>query len=154
MIPENAGGGMRPCHYHHLQMFAIQMTCHTDEKQRQWHQNQLQESVISNFGTELEFMCSQSQPAANTATELAFAIRLRLGPMLPEFYPNQHRGLPEQVPILLAPSPKLMRSDYHSSYHPLLREGFSKYKTNRNSNCKLTIIEIIATTKPVDTESP
>ncbi|CSS05938.1 Uncharacterised protein [Shigella sonnei] len=43
-------------------MFAVQMTCHTNEKQRQWHQNQLQEGVISNFGTELEFMCSQSQP--------------------------------------------------------------------------------------------
>ncbi len=86
-------------------MFAIQMTCHTDEKQRQWHQNQLQESVISNFGTELEFMCSQSQPRSEYRyPELAFAIRLKVGSHAAGiFYPNQHRDpLPEQVPILLA----------------------------------------------------
>ncbi len=59
------------------------------------------EGVISNFGTELEFMCSQSQPAANTATpELAFAIRLKVGSQLPEFLPQPTPGsLPEQVPI-------------------------------------------------------
>ncbi|CSS05961.1 Uncharacterised protein [Shigella sonnei] len=44
--------------------------------------------------------------------------------MLPEFLPQPAPGsLPEQVPILLAPLPqKLMRSDYYSSYHPLLRK--------------------------------
>ncbi len=98
MIPENAGGNAP------ASTIICNVRCSNDmpypREAAPVASEQLQEGVISNFGTELEFMCSQVNPAANTATpELAFAIRLKVGPMLPEFLPQPTPGsLPEQCP--------------------------------------------------------
>ncbi len=73
MIPENAGGNAP------ASTSSADVRCSNDmpypREAAPVHQNQLQEGVISNFGTELEFSAARVNPAANTATpELAFAI--------------------------------------------------------------------------------
>ncbi len=66
MIPENAGGNALPV------PSSANVRCSNDmpyqREQRQWHQNQLQEGVISNFGTDSNLCAARVNPAANTAT--------------------------------------------------------------------------------------
>lgn len=137
-------------------MFAVQMTCHTNEKQCQWHQNQLQEGVISNFGTELEFMCSQSQPRSEYRyPELAFAIRLKVGSHAAGIFTPTNTVIVARTGAhttgSFAAEINALRLLFFLPSAP--EEGFSKYRPI-GIVIALTIIEIIATTKPVDTESP
>ncbi len=66
MIPENAGVMRLPV------PSSADVRCSDDmpynKKQRQWHQNQLQEGVISNLALNSNLCAARVNPAANTAT--------------------------------------------------------------------------------------
>src|SRR5699024_2372840 len=95
-------------------------------------------------------------PAANTATpELAFAIRLKVGSHAAGIFTPTNTRIVARTGAhttgSFAAEINALRLLFFLPSAP--EEGFSKYRPI-GIVIALTIIEIIATTKPVDTESP